>query len=232
MKQSVLKSDARDLFYQYMPYSLARHVLPLVSRTPYVPEIVEREVIFIHVPKAAGTSVKTTLYGRTKMGHRRIAEFYSHNPDMAKRFFKFSFVRNPWSRLFSAYSFLTQGNGTNRRDKDFAATYLSMGFETFVTALEHPAFRREVLSYDHFRPQSYWINLPGKDAHAMDFLGRFERLDEDMREIAERLSLDIGPPKRTRASAHGDYRDAYSQKTRRVVEDIYAGDIAAFGYEF
>jgi hypothetical protein len=45
------------------------------------------------------------------------------------------------------------------------------------------------MSYDHFRPQSYWTCLPGAPGHAMDFVGRFEAMEDGMAEIRARLNL-------------------------------------------
>ena len=57
--------------------------------------------IFVHVPKAAGTSINYALYGRT-LGHYTIEEIQSRFPKLVERLFVFSFVRHPYARLVSA----------------------------------------------------------------------------------------------------------------------------------
>src|SRR5690554_6741845 len=51
--------------------------------------------IFVHVPKAAGTSVNKAIYGRT-LGHYSACEIQEKFPKLYERVFTFSLVRNPW----------------------------------------------------------------------------------------------------------------------------------------
>lgn len=230
------KTLAKDFFYRTVPPALSRHLLPLMpGQSPFVDGIVTREVIFVHIPKAAGTTLKATLYGDMPSGgHRRIAEYFAYDPDRAQAFFKFGFVRNPWSRLLSAHSHLTQQKATNRRDRQFASEILSRfdTFNDFVIGLEEARYRRAVMCYDHFQPQTYWICRPGESRHALDFLGRFETLANDVTALSERLSLDLDASRQVRRSNHPDYRDAYTERARHVVAELYARDIATFGYAF
>ncbi|WP_158272382.1 sulfotransferase family 2 domain-containing protein [Rhodovulum kholense] len=204
------------------------------SASPFIPAILEARLIFVHVPKVAGTSVKTEFYGKPGGGHRRIIEFAAHDPERTDAFFKFSFVRNPWDRLLSAHAYLTDGSKATGRDRRFANEVLALhpGFENFVLALEDPGFRRRVMAYDHFRTQAYWLCMPGARDHAMDFLGRFERFDEDMEALRHRLDRASRPAGRTRPSKHPPYRDAYSVRMRDIAGDIYARDVTLFGYAF
>ena len=67
----------------------------------------EKKCIFFHIPKTAGISLVKALFGDLDWGHRDVN--YYINVFDKKRFndyFKFTFVRNPYDRLFSAYSFL------------------------------------------------------------------------------------------------------------------------------
>lgn len=230
------KTLAKDVFYQTVPPMLARHVLhALPGQSPFRDDILAEDAIFIHVPKAAGTSIKTALYSGHGGGHRRIAEYYGYDPARAAASFKFGFVRNPWSRLFSAYNFLMAGTRKSGRDRKFAAQYLApMGsFDAFVSSLESPRYRRAVFCYDHFQPQRYWICLPGRAEHALDMLGRYETYAEDLARISEQIGMRLDPGIRARAAGQQmDYREAYTHKTREIVADVYAGDIATLGYAF
>jgi len=226
----------RDLICRLFPPAASRHLWRyLPGSSPYVPGTVESGVIFIHVPKAAGTSLKQELYpNSSRRGHRRIGEYYSWDPDLAGRLHKFAIVRNPWDRLLSAYMFLRQGKRTSRRDKRFSARVLarSPDFTAFVTALEQPVMRRVVLSYDHFRPQRYWICLPGTADHAMDQIARMETLDADIEALYTKLGRPYTPLPHRRRSCHGSYRDAYTVKTREIVQDLYASDVQLLRYRF
>ena len=80
----------------------------------------EKKCIFFHIPKTAGISVSTALFGNVKWGHRNVAFYKSH---FGEKFFnslyKFSFVRNPYDRLYSAFTFLKNG-GMNNQDLLFS----------------------------------------------------------------------------------------------------------------
>lgn len=235
MYRYYLRTLLRDSVIERVPPALMRHVMPMTpSSTPYIPAVLETRLIFVHVPKAAGTSVKTEFYGGPKGGHRRIIEFAAHDPERMQAFFKFSFTRNPWDRLLSAHAYLSDGRKTTGRDRRFARDVLALhpGFEAFVLALERPGFRRRVMAYDHFRTQSYWLCMPRARDHAMDFLGRFERFEEDMEALRHRLGHASRPAVRTLSSDHPPYRDAYSTRMRGIAGDIYARDAALFGYAF
>ncbi|MBW4710783.1 sulfotransferase family protein [Roseobacter sp. YSTF-M11] len=226
----------KDLIYRTVPLPVLQMALPRVApgKSPFLPPIIARRAIFIHVPKAAGTSLKIELYGAATGGHRTIGEYMAYDGARTRDFLKFCFVRNPWDRLLSAYSYLKQGQRASMRDKAFAARFLSdtQDINEFVLSLQDRALRRQVMVYDHFRPQSHWICLPGAKTHAMDFIGRFETLEEDTNRVREMLSLPLGGVEKIRPSDHAPYREAYTAQARRIVADLYAQDIALLEYEF
>jgi hypothetical protein len=84
------------------------------------------KLIFIHNPKSGGTSITTYLkdiHGYRGMErsdpepiihHMSIKEYLKNNPDK-ENYFKFSVVRNPWSRLVSGFQdFKMNLNGASR----------------------------------------------------------------------------------------------------------------------
>jgi len=79
-------------------------------------------VIFIHIPKTAGTSMESVFWNRAKLntyeGHLSNTWFNEHVD--VKKYFKWCFVRNPWSRLLSGYDYVP----------DFKSVYPT--FESFV----------------------------------------------------------------------------------------------------
>ena len=112
----------------------------------------EHRCVFIHIPKAAGTSLTKTLFAAPSR-HLQYTEYERANPKKFKKYFKFTFVRNPYDRLFSAYTFLKKG-GLNELDRCWAEQNLASfpDFESFVRgwvtpenisdmgALQAPAF--------------------------------------------------------------------------------------------
>ena len=192
----------------------------------------KRNAIFVHVPKAAGRSVRKGLFdGRTAshttMYHYQLAfsrlEF--------RRMFKFAFVRNPWDRCYSAYRFLMQGgvNEWNRRD---AERHLSPygSFENFILkGLGKPA----VMGIVHFLPACHFIEVrPG--TMSLDFLGYYESFEEDFAYVAKRMgnSSVSAPWENKTPGENAGYRDVYTPAMIDSVAQVYERDIQLFGYSF
>lgn len=70
----------------------------------------ESKSIFVHIPKCAGVSINKSLYGNLAGGHTTFDEYIIiFEPKCIENYFKFTFVRNPWDRVVSAYFFLQKG---------------------------------------------------------------------------------------------------------------------------
>ena len=71
--------------------------------------------IFVHVPKCGGVSVSRAVFGSV-VQHGTIRTYQSvFSQAEFQSYFKFTFVRNPWDRLFSAWNFIKKG-GKSRYD--------------------------------------------------------------------------------------------------------------------
>lgn len=193
------------------------------------------KTIFVHIPKTAGTSIIHSLYGYTAVGHSYLRDFQIWLPAwVLQRYFKLSFVRNPWDRLYSAYRYLKAG-GMGKIDMEFADQHLSLyqGFEEFVCsgALENSA----ISSYLHFIPMhKFLLPQPGKRLQ-MDFIGLYENLAEDFAFVRQKLRIDTPLAHRNRTGtlvSNKDYREIYTGKMIDIVGSFYAKDIQTFGYDF
>lgn len=189
--------------------------------------------LFVHIPKTAGVSIATALYGNLGGGHipYRLYEMLFARSELAS-LFSFAFVRNPWDRLFSAYTFLKAG-GMNEQDKSWGRTHLACidDFHTFVTSWLNS---RNAYSYHHFVPQfEYLIDAHGKIG--VDFVGRFEALHTDLREIILRAGLNASMTldrQNKSEKKHFAYKQAYDARSAAVVATVYERDIELFRYEF
>ena len=188
--------------------------------------------LFVHIPKCAGISFSRALFNSIGPGHLTIR---SYEVILTKKeydsCFKFTIVRNPWDRLFSAYTFLMQG-GIADNDIQFRDDVLSNypNFEQFVLhGLKNP----NVMSYYHFLPQVHFLrNYRGKVA--VDFIGRFEQLQDDFKHIADKLGLscELKHDNKTNCRTSEVYRDAYTPFMQKRVESVYRADVELLGYEF
>jgi hypothetical protein len=240
-----MKSRLTSTFYR-LPLPLQQAIYCTVFRGRYLHERELRRVdgasyslkpfdmhrcIFIHIPKAAGISVLRSLFGSLGGAHRSARKYrLIFGDERFRDYFKFTFVRNPWDRLVSAFFFLKHG-GLNAGDRRFSRRHLAR-FDTFGAFVRHWLRPRNLHHTIHFVPQHEFICLR-KLTIAVDFIGRFETLETDFARIAERLgiecTLDHCNPA---ASRRPDYRTYYDERTRAIVANVYAEDIALLDYDF
>ena len=177
-----------------------------------------RNFIFVHVPKAAGTSVSRHLSQFTEAGDVDInpplsafAEYHCREfglrkhttaqeirafvgPDAFSSAFKFAFVRNPYARLFSLYNFLKfkwrrwEGSQIMDRFPRFADFVRS---DFFSCGTAEGAGRDSI--YRLFGSQMFWLCEDGKRP-LLDFVGRVERLEADFDHICAGVGLPAPGP--------------------------------------
>ncbi len=136
-----------------------------------------------------------------------------------REYFKFTFVRNPWARVYSWYRNVARDPAISR----YYGLNAPIAFEQFV---------RRFVGRKHLKPQTFWL----KDTRgqiATDFIGRFENLESDFQVVAETIGLpETTLPHVLGTSASPDFRAFYDEATRRIVENVYREEIELFGYSF
>ena len=187
------------------------------------------KTIFIHIPKTAGVSLAKAIFGDVSFeGHR---SFYFNSIALNiknEKYFSFAFVRNPFDRLYSAYKFLEKG-GMNIHDKNTFNIHLSKyrNFEDFVL---NGINKKLIYQITHLIPQyEYLCNNSGRIL--VDFIGKFENLDNDIILLSKKLKKDI------KLNHHNynekkDYKMAYTDEMIEKVHQVYQKDIDIFEYNF
>jgi hypothetical protein len=194
---------------------------------------IETNSLFVHIPKAAGVSVNLALYGNLAGGHRTMRTYQRvFRKSTLDRMFKFSFVRNPWDRVYSAYNFMNAG-GWGEWDVGYREKFLvdCKSFEQFVM---------EVLPLDEARNKPhFWPTiefLRGRDGklYPFDFIGRFESFAADFDKIRSKVNPQavLEHRNKTEQSDGKSYRDFYSNEMIDMVQSIYHQSIDALGYTF
>jgi len=207
--------------------------------------------LFVHIAKTGGTSIRASLNGlrwRDPMylpqflcsrlshltGHRIACKLPRHAKIVAAkemlpaplfdRLFKFAFVRNPWDLQVSSYHHI-------RREVP----------EIMQSIEDFPQFIRWKL--DPERPYQYHVDTSIElqsdyliDLHGTviaDFLGRYERLQEDFDEVCRRIGIPRRQlPEKRKARDRGAYREYYDDDTAERVARHFRRDIEEFGYRF
>jgi len=133
-------------------------------------------------------------------------------------YFKFGFVRNPWDRVVSLYE---RTEAQQMRNE--------MTFTEFVEWIEYSSS-----TCVHSSPHRYqldWFVDPNGKVLA-NFIGRFERLDEDWAYVAQKLGIKESLAHRRASFRTRHYTEYYNARTRELIAQKFKVDIERFGYEF
>lgn len=224
------------------------------------------QTIFVHIPKVAGQSIETMFLNDLKLnwsqrdelllrrkklfekGPLRLAHLKAHqyvdlnyiNQKSFNEYFKFSFVRNPYSRAYSHYKYLGYSKVCT--------------FEFFVLNI-----LKKKLKQNHFffiSQTDYLYN--SNEELLVDFVGKFENLEQDIKHVIDKANLKTKALPFVNKSKNEikrgiskviknpltlanlkldnevfkDYRDAYNEKTIEAVGKLYSNDLKNFQYAF
>ena len=196
----------------------------------------KNKCICLHIPKAAGTSVERFLrqvdpeIPQKILRKRGFSHFLNDHLD----YYVFSFVRNPYDRVVSAYKYfrqLKEGHRWYKRNSIISDAADQMSFQEFVNHI--PDFmklmKRQEGSFEsgiHFQPFYYFID------QEVNYIGRFENIQDDYNAILSKLKLPLKPLRKTNATNNTDYRSLYIEETKGIVYNIYKEDIKKYNYKF
>lgn len=156
---------------------------------------------------------------RAGVPYRNPRNVLSVTPRQFDDYFKFSFVRNPWDRAHSIYRKLMAGEW---KTGEFGID-APMEFDAFL--------ERFAGGWMMLQQTDYICDSDG--TLMMDFIGRYENLDEDFAEVCNRLGIDrIKLPRHIQGPGGKSYQEAYSEFGRDLVARVYRTEIDLFGYEF
>jgi len=97
------EEDIYDRFCSGVPHAMRafRRRIPQAMR--------DRNLIFVHVPRAAGTSIVRTLYGGGTIRHHSMRYYRALDPVFAQSAGSFALLRDPLDRFASAFAFVRSG---------------------------------------------------------------------------------------------------------------------------
>ena len=193
----------------------------------------KHKCIFIHIPRTAGTSFEVAInsepynYSDFKFKHLTASYAKILYKEYWDDYFKFSIVRNPWSRMVSMckYSFY----GCSIKDgKIDVNEYMTRWPVIEIDNRTDCHINHNNIIYDN----SVYKNLLSND---LDFVGKFENLEEDYLFVNQSIGLgskDFPYWHANKSSNKKHYTEYYDEETRKIVAEKYAKDIEMFGYKF
>lgn len=188
----------------------------IIRKCPKVP------ILWYEVAKTGSSSIIYFFESKFKKVHK-----VQHQNIKKHRCFKFTFVRNPWSRIVSTFEDKTKKVISTKWEHPFYKKYKNHSFKDFVAEINKLDIDSENCD-NHIRLQVNQI-----DFNHLDFLGRFENLQQDFDKIClnfKNIKESKLPHKNKSSLEH--YTEYYDNETRQIVAEKYAKDIEYFGYEF
>ena len=215
------------------------------------------QFLFVHIAKTGGSSVRSALGAlcwRDPLqfpafichrlshftGHRIGVKFPRHAAAVAAKemlspahfdsLFKFAFVRNPWDRLVSAYHHF------QREQQSLLQSQRIGEFRDFVRWIvtdcgSYRGPKHVFVAAVRCTQVDHLVDLQG--TRIVDFVGRYEQLEQDFREICGRIGAPAPSlPHQRKSDKRQDFRTYYDDQTAELVGQRYQADATGFHYCF
>ena len=192
------------------------------------------------------------------MWNRHLSYFMETNE--YKNYYKFAFVRNPWSRVVAAFRELLRYSPFStpkvKWDAPFGLSYQKIydcmegyiSFENFINFIvntEYDELLEQVktrergytdLDIEKISPNFHWrsqVGLLHIPIMEYDFIGKIENINEDFNYVQEQLGLEKTDLYTDNVTSKYNYRLYYqNSKTIDLVGEYYKSDIEQFGYTY
>lgn len=197
---------------------------------------------FLHLPKCGGTSFLKAFKNswddrRFKHGHPYLTtDKYNYilrrSPKIIvnlelSRFKLFTMVRNPYSRVVSAFFYLANNKLSFKEDRKIRdkLNLKHLDFKEFV--------KKSLLSVDYMHFNGIIDNyIQTEDLKKIDYIGKVENMADDFGNICKLIEQPNTKLLHVNKSKHLDYTHYYDEESKNIVTHRYAKDIDYFGYKF
>ena len=152
-----IRNESRDFIVYFAP-SIVKRACELVIDKPIHRSMRDSPILFIHIPKNAGTNVATQLYGRHS-GHHTAQWYRAADTAYFDSKHKFALLRHPYDRFISAYKFAWHGGTSSVRASRWITKLVRKYDKPFLFAQYLSEFHQSDLEkFDPvFQPQYSYI---------------------------------------------------------------------------
>ena len=192
----------------------------------------QKNILFLHIPKAGGTSIEAWLSEQSSESFRlhRKSSYFPCVPQhfhgeivsllFSQDFFDYSFcvTRNPYDRLLSEYNY--RMSHRKRRERLFPTP----NFKTWVRRTFRRYKQDPFIYSNHIRPQSEFM-IPGTE---------YFHLEDGLLDVQRRLAelTETALPEAIPTANRSTKREtAVDPETAQKISHFYARDFSNFGYD-
>ena len=156
---------------------------------------------------------------------KQIKDIFNKKDWEYDKYIKISSTRNPWARIVSLYSFLSE------RNRWPAWNIPDDHMETFDAFVQKCMYRW--MGGPH-RWNTYEMHRDDDGKLLVDYVVRLEHLEEDLRTIINDHfpTFNIDYNTKTNTPEHKHYSTYYNNDTKSIIGDVFAYDIEKWGYKF
>ena len=187
----------------------------------------DKQFLFVHVPKTAGTNIRKWLLSQTTnkedfwwwdnngtdrahLHEGNIQNYIDINKVQSDNYFIFGFVRNPYHRIFSAYNEVKwKGPCKNHSFEEVLKLYLATNQLNKLPV--------------HFLPQVKFLKYASQ-------VYKYELLYESIAHISDRLQFTQLQLKYGQKTHSYTYFEHYTQGMIDIINKVYAEDFETYGY--
>lgn len=189
------------------------------------------KLIFIHVPKNAGTAITDTLQ-MYDIGHHGWQYYKNKYPQKWDIYTKVSITRNPWDRAVSCYEYAKMDNSYwhSKDGKSKAGKHLDYDLlkeKSFEECLEILEKTPHLLKHQGWGDQSNYVY--NGNQLMVDHILDINNINSELSKI---LKTEINIPK-INVSNENNYTTYYkNQKMIDLINEYYKRDILNFNYRY
>lgn len=221
-----IRQHIGGVYLRNTPNILRNRLSDLLGISPLYKQMVDINLIFTHVPKAAGSSISRELYGKN-IGHFPISSLRSVNNIKFSDCNTFTVLRDPVERLYSSYKFARQG-GTEYMPIYKPGLYDCSEFDTFESFVSEWLVDKDVDSLDPvFKSQFYYIK-DGNDIFSYDYIGSVNDLSSVEEWCSDILRRKVIFPNVNITGYSKDIDLNISRETKSIIEKLYKRDFDLF----
>lgn len=202
----------------------------------------EKKIIFIHIPKCAGTFIEKHItpnieWDKTGEKHLTMQDAITlYGVDIVRSYFKFSVVRNPYSRLLSFYLY------HKRRKEELLTISLCDRFCRSVKSdyyAEYDDFLFNLKNYSH--KFNSWVKndllscsdfLSNYHGIEMDLIIKQEDMNDGLKLLQQSINIDFPAKKINDSPKKYSVAEYYNSQSIDFVSNLYRDDFHRFYPDF